>query len=134
MINEIILEKLGWTQKRKINVNNLKKYLIGKGYFWSDQVKIFLEQFAFLKMEQMHFDILKTERDIDSSWVLENYSHRLNNIELCIIGQAYDNHMTLFMDSFGKIYGGYDDSLYLIGNSYQSAIENIYYNRELLEL
>lgn len=134
MINKIILEKLEWTPNRKIDVSSIKSCLIEKGYSWSEKVNIFLEEFGFLKTDQMHFDVLKTERDIDSSWILKDYSNRLNNVELCIIGQAYNDHMALFMDSLGKVYGGYDESLYLIGDSYELAIDNIYFNRELIEL
>jgi hypothetical protein len=134
MINKTILKKLEWTPNRKINIDPIKNHLIDKGYFWFEKVNVFLEEFVFLKTEQMHFDVLKAERDIDSSWILKEYSQRLENVELCIIGQAYNDHLTLFMDSFGKIYGGYDESLYFIGDSYEIAIENIYFNQELIEL
>lgn len=134
MINQIILNELNWIPNRKVDVLFLKEYLTQNGYFWSEKVNSFLEEFAWLKTKELHFDAVKAEKDIDPLWIQNEYAGRLNKTDLCIIGQAHNSHLTLFMDSHGKVYGGYDDFLCFIGYSYESAIENIYFNKDIIQL
>ena len=134
MIKTEILEELGWYINRKVDLKDVRKHILAKGYSWSNIIELFLIQFAFLEHSKVHFNVFKAENDIDPSWIQKVYSNKIGKTEFCVIGQAYNNHMTLFMDTSGEIYGGFDESLYLIGNDYISAIENIYFDKPLTEL
>jgi SUKH-3 immunity protein len=78
----------------------------------------------------MCFQVCKAVKGMDRRWVVEDYEKRLVNSKLCVIGQAYHNHLTLLMDKDGVIYAGYDDLLYVVSNNSLKAID-ILCNRPL---
>lgn len=137
-----LLEEQGWHEGRVIDVNEFKETILKEGYTWIKSVEEFLKEFGELKISfttgnntisNLHFDLIKAVDDIFFEWT-KVYSERIGNIEVCPIGQAFNDHLTILMDKTGKVYGGYDQSLFFIGNSGEEAIERICSNGELIEV
>jgi hypothetical protein len=133
-----LLHEAGWDSDRSINIDLFKRKLEEDGYVLSLAVKDFLKEFGGLKIafgrydstDHFHFDVITAVEGIHPAWIHQDYSIRLNNHNLCIIGQAYSNHLTLVMDDDGKVYGGFDDELFFIANSGREAIVNICLDRK----
>lgn len=141
-VKKILLES-GWFQGRKIDTTNYGNFAKKEGYPWFGIAEEFLSEFGDLKLffhkrngrnDLLHFNMIKAMQDFDLTWIKEDYSRRLNTDILCVIGQAYDNHMTIIMDSEGKVYGSFDDSLFFIANSGQNSIETICLDLSLQEI
>ncbi len=140
----ILLLNAGWKANRSVDTTNFKKCLLRVGYPWLIQVQDFLSEFGKLEIivpavdsvsvKLFHFDVCKAVADIDSRWIIEDYTDRLRNKKLCVIGQAFSSHLTLIMDDKGKIYGGFDDLLYLVGNNKYDAIEAMCSQKSLAEI
>lgn len=92
-----ILTASGWQENRKLDIQAFKAELVIEGYPWFEQVEYFLQEFGGLKVRFLgqdgthdffHFDVSKAAKDIDARWIKEDYSSRLQNVNLCVIGQA----------------------------------------------
>jgi hypothetical protein len=53
---------------------------------------------------------------------------------LCVIGEAFRNHMTLVMGQSGAVFAGMDDLLLKIGDSGTDAIEGLCTGRAFQEI
>jgi hypothetical protein len=82
------------------------------------------------KTDYFHFDAIKAINSIDSGWVLEEYSDRVNK-DLCIIGEAFRRSLILCMSPDGHVYAGIDESLFLVGESGELAIETLCMGHDL---
>jgi len=71
---------------------------------------------------------------VDARWVRDDYALRIGNSKLCVIGAAYSDHLLLFMDNAGRVYGGYDDFLCEVAGSGPEAIEALVSNHPLPEI
>jgi hypothetical protein len=128
-----VLTKAGWHPGRRVITLGYRLSLSVEGYPWFPAVEQFLQAFGGLQVsfsgagskDTFHFHARKAAGDVDSSWVRQNYAQRLGNPTLCVIGQAYVNHLLLFMDDTGKVYGGYDNYLCFLASSGEAAIELI---------
>lgn len=139
-----ILKSSGWKPCRKVDTNKFVKILEAEGYTVYNSVLIFLESFGNLRIvfpslfkdenfDTITFNIEKAVKEISHDWILEEYSERVGT-KLCLIGQGFSNHMSLSMDINGKVYGGYDDFLVLIGNSGNEAIELLCTRKKFTEI
>lgn len=130
---QTLLTQAGWYPGRSVITWRQRLSLAVEGYCWFAAVSTFLQEFAGLSVsfprqgshDVVHFNARQAAAGIDASWVLHEYAKRLGNARLCVIGQAYSNHMVLFMDERGYVYGGYDEYLCLIAPSGPAAIEAI---------
>jgi hypothetical protein len=132
----------GWTPARQIHIKNIK-YVLSENYNVSEKIIQFLTSFYLLdikflsplseQMDRIHFDVDKVIKDFDYLWVQEDYKFRTNS-NLCPIGQVFSDHMTLLMDEYGKVYGGYDDLLIYIAETGEEAIEAICTKKKFIEL
>ena len=138
-----LLIEAGWKPGRQVDISQYKLVIENEGYKLSSAVEMFLQQFGGLyiryplpnsQSDIVHFDVIKSVRDTNPFWVKDEYSQRLNNFNLCVIGQAFTNHMTIIMDNYGNVYGGYDDNLYFIADSGEDAIRIICLNKKLEEI
>lgn len=132
----------GWYEGRNIDIEHFVSYMMQEGYKLSSTIESFLKEFGDLRVsyvdknglsESLHFDAVKAIKDIFLDNVLY-YSHRLGNINLCVIGQGFTNHMTFMMNDEGNVFVGYDDYFYKIGNTGYEAIENICLGNALIEV
>jgi hypothetical protein len=140
-IKKLLLDA-GWDKKRQIDTAPFKQILEAEGYIPFPVIEDLLKEFGGLRIifprhdsdDSLHFNAEKASNDVSPYWAQENYAYRLNNKSLCIIGQAYSDHLTLMMDAEGKVYGGYDDSLFFIASNGREAICNICSNQKLEEM
>jgi hypothetical protein len=132
------ISKSGWFANRSFDISEFKDIALNDSYFWSLAVDSFMREFGGLYItyertsgdDVIHFDLKKAIDEIDRSWI-EDYALKIKSKQLCVIGQAYSDHLTLIMDSNGKVYGGFDEELFFIGNSGEEAIEAICSDQKL---
>jgi len=133
------LAKAGWYTGRKIPTFQQRAFLDGEGYAWFPKVQTFLEEFDQLLVpftRNSHTDIIRLDACVAASrvWFPDYYAPRIGDTKLCVIGSVYSDHLLLFMDRFGRVYGGFDEYLCLVSNSGCEAIEAICLNQQLQEL
>ncbi|MBF2005505.1 MAG: SUKH-3 domain-containing protein [Chlorogloeopsis fritschii C42_A2020_084] len=138
-----LLQQAGWSEDRYVDTSEYEKSLKSEGYPLHEVVLDFLKHFGGLRVVHPHHRV-KDEKDefyinptvavadIGSGWVKE-YSERVG-APLCVIGEAFSYHMTLVMDSDGRVFAGYDDTLIHVGNSGTDAIEALCSGREMPEV
>lgn len=130
----------GWSEDRRVDTTEYEKCLQSEGYPVHTAVVDFLECFGGLRVVYPHprvpqatdkffINPMVAAAHICIERVKEDYDERVG-APLCVIGEAFDYHMTLMMDSDGKVYAGYDDTLILVGNSGDDAIEAICSGRD----
>lgn len=137
------LTQAGWKTGRHIDTIKYRAFLTGEGYAWFPAVAVFLAEFGGLlvkfkrengRCDTLDFDACEASSGFDSQWVTENYARRIGQTKLCAIGQAHSNHLLLFMDEAGRVYGGFDEFLCRIEDSGEEAIKNICSNRSIWEI
>jgi len=137
------LTQAGWRAGRKAWTVKYRAFLTGEGYACFPAVADFLAEFGSIVIEfkredgrpdTIDLDACEASSGFDSRWVTEDYARRIGQTKFCAIGQAYSNHMLLFMDEAGRVYGGFDDLLWFIGNSGAEAIEIICSNSQIQEI
>lgn len=125
--------KAGWQPRRSIITLAYRLRLFTEGYSWFPAVEQFLQEFGGLQIkfptehgsDTLHFNASQAASGVYSDWALNNYAQRIGNGKLSVIGQAYSDHMTLYMTNTGEVYGGFDDFLCFIAESGKAAIEVI---------
>lgn len=136
------LRKAGWHEGRKmplVHYLNYRACLLNGGYPWFPAVADFLEEFGGLAIEfgrRKQTEILKLDacKAANDRWFPNYYASRIGTRQLCVIGLVYTDHLLLFMDDAGTIYGGFDEFLCVVGSSGADAIEAICANRTLPEI
>lgn len=134
---EYALKVAGWNDARSINIDAVKEYLVKNGQYLSPIIETFIQSFANLKIQFQNgpfvdailIDPIEAVKGIDPRW-LDDYRERIGNANVCIIGLAYSEHLTMFMDDTGSVYGGYDENLYLVGTSGIDAIDALVSRRK----
>jgi hypothetical protein len=61
---------------------------------------------------------------------VETYEARIGE-QLCVIREAFKEHMALVMSNSGVVYAAYDDTLVRVGQSGEDAIEALCTGKEL---
>jgi hypothetical protein len=136
------LTNAGWSAGRAVSLLKFRAYLTGEGYAWFPAVATFLAEFGDLRIsfvrnglsELLSLDACEASASFDVLWVVEEYAQRIGRAQFCVIGKAYTGHLLLFMDDTGRVYGGFDNFLCMIGTSGVDAIEAICSNRPVQEL
>lgn len=133
----------GWFKGRNVDISNDKRCLAKDKYQLTSIVECFLHEYSGLTikfttpsndLDFFHFNVCKAVQDLDSRWVYEDYIKRISTLKICPIGQAYSNHLTLFMDELGYLYGGYDDYFCLISNNENEVIEALINKKMITEI
>ncbi|MGI4759080.1 MAG: SUKH-3 domain-containing protein [Janthinobacterium lividum] len=139
------LNKAGWHDGRKMPLVQYLKYracLPNEGYPWFPAVADFLEEFGGLAIgfsrreyiETMKPDACNASDSFDNWWIMQNYTQRIGQVKICPIGTVYGDHLLLFIDDAGNVYGGFDDFLCFIGSNGVDAIEALCSNRPTPEI
>ncbi len=139
-----VLARAGWTPDHKVDISTFKQVLEQEGYEVFEQVELFLKRYGGLKSLNIHEDAKETSRPFHFNPVkavnalyqekVEYFYESKIGGKLCVIGEAYDDHLILMMDKDGNIYGGYEEFLACIGHSAEEAIETLVQGKELKEL
>ena len=101
------------------------KELLDRIYAFSGKEIWFVNLKNGLKEDDITLDPMKGLELEVIERLFEDYQPRLNNLLLYPIGTAYREHFVLMISSQGSIYGGYDDYLVRIGDSFEAAVENM---------
>jgi hypothetical protein len=137
------LKSAGWTRDRAIDVKWMEAALRGEGYVVFDSVAKFLTAFGELRIayqnyrdatvpDGCHFDAARAAEHVFREQV--SYWSTLTDKELCPIGEAFNEHMTVVMAKDGSVYAGYDDHLVQLGRTGTEAIEALCTGREPIPL
>lgn len=81
---------------------------------------------------RMNFDYERAESMIGTGWI-DAYTRSVGS-PLFVIGTAANDHMTLFMDGDTKVYGCYDEEIFLIGENPGQAFENLLLNKIISQI
>ena len=131
------LKKFGWSDERKIDIKKQKTFLENEGYEVFESAQRFLSSFADIRFEipldhdKVHFDPIKAASNI----FIENikfYEERTGEKMIPVGENSY--HYTLLLSISGKMYAGFDDFLFLLGDDYESAIETLYYDLDKIAI
>lgn len=129
-----LLKNAGWYPDRHIDITVYRDSLVNDNYKIFQTTEKFLHEYGGLSIEfplsngnktTLHFNVVQAVEEVDPLWAQSDYYKRLKNKDVCVIGQAYTDHLTLMMDEAGFVYGGFDDYLCFIANSGEEAIEAI---------
>ncbi|QDA60227.1 SUKH-3 domain-containing protein [Hymenobacter jejuensis] len=140
---EQALQEAGWYQGRSTDISQYQEVIEREGLPWNRAVHGFLSEFGGLllhfvrhdgSLTSAHFHALRALGSDDAFWVPEKYAPRLPQHQLCVVGQAYNNQLLLFMDETGAMYGGFEDFLYLIAATGAEAIQAICLDLKFKEL
>lgn len=127
-----VLTSAGWNPERVVEIDKQVRALEKDGYTVADAVRRFLSSFGLLRLEyahyqdptrpdHAHFDAAKAAANIFPEKVT-NWSEIVGE-ELCPIGEAFSDHMTLAMGGRGAVYGGYEGTIVRVGSTEEEAIE-----------
>ncbi len=132
-----------WYTGRRVSYGDYQKYLEADGYAWSSKAGKFLEEFGGLSIkfkrsegwDSVNLNPCLAVDSFDSRWVLDSYASRIDGGKTyCVIGQAYSDHLLLFMANDGQVYGGFDNFLCFVGASGDEALETLCFDKKLLAL
>jgi hypothetical protein len=129
------LRQAGWYPGRQIDTQEYETVLRAEGYPVHQVVIAFLREFGGISLSTereisgrlyidtlFHFDAgLAAIRS--SPGIVESYYNLRVEAHLCAIGETHQNHVTLFMDCTGRVYGGYDEGMVYYGENGEAAIE-----------
>ena len=125
------LREAGWHEGRAISTERFEQSNRESGLFVSPRSLAFLKEFGDLTLtypnfrrpdieDSCHFDAFLAAGSIDRETVSE-YEVVVGK-RLTVIGEAYHENMTLFMDEDGRVFGGIENTLLRFGDSGVEAI------------
>src|SRR5579872_6240667 len=119
------LAEAGWSGTRSVDIAHYRAALEAEGYELHAHASSFLRSFGGLRLvapgdQHFHFNAADAARSGSPDWVVETYAKRVGE-PLCAIGEAFNGHLVLAMSPTGRVFGGYDDELILIGNDESEA-------------
>ncbi len=134
-----LLQSAGWFPERLIDTTTFVTQLKASRYPVHTTATEFLAHFGELKIVYPYSDLgSEDELRFDPIYAIsfvqirtvQDYARRVK-APLCVIGTYNHLHDTLMMTPEGKVYGGYDDHLDLVGHSGEEAIDNILKGEEM---
>lgn len=138
-----LLRKMGWTEHRAVDPAPFLACLLADGYEPFPKIKPFLQRFGGLSGDMPAYRVAGAFDRIDfhpahaiSCTCREQvtaYEARVHE-KLLPVGMAYNRYMTLLLSQTGRLFGGYDDFLCLIGNDVQEAMSNLFERRDMPEV
>ncbi|MDQ1834242.1 SUKH-3 domain-containing protein [Massilia scottii] len=137
------LRKMGWTEHRAVDPAPFLACLVADGYELFPAARRFFQRFGGLGGDMPAYRVAGAVDRIDfhpahairctCRQQVSAYEARVHE-KLVVIGMAYNEHMTLLLSDGGRILGGYDDFLCLIGNDVHDGISNLFDRRQMPEV
>ncbi|CAN5125060.1 SUKH-3 domain-containing protein [soil metagenome] len=133
------LEKSGWQPNRTLDTFAYLAALESERHPIFPTVTEFLRSFGGLQIHFKHFatggdDTLSLDpfeaADSIPREHIDGYEKRVG-AKLCPVGEAFSRHYIVMIDPAGRLFAGYDDTLVLLGNTPEEAIENLCQGRDL---
>lgn len=138
-----VLGAAGWAPRRNVDVADHVRVLERLGYRVFPPVRAFLQEYADLRLSYPHprlpsslTDILIDPTAASGRIYVErvlDYARRVKK-DLTVVGEARKGHLTLMMDDAGRVFGGYDRYLALVGVNGADALERLIAGREVAEI
>src|SRR5439155_11436712 len=120
-----------WDERNKVDPRAFVEENRSSGLFVGDRAVEFYEVFGGITLVFPHFRVLGEKdschfnssraSDIGMRHTVSKYESAIGS-RLSVIGVGFSDHMTLYMDEAGKVYGGFDDLLLRFGDSGVDAI------------
>lgn len=133
----------GWFPDRSLDITRAVAALRREGFQLNERAEALLRALNGLHLwfpdprsanskQDLHIDAEQATESVYAKRV-EEYARRLRE-PLCVVGEAYQRHMTVAISPSGKVVLGYDERLVLAGDSPEGALEPIVLGREMPEL
>ena len=122
---EKYLIQYGWHAERKIDIKSVIETWKADNYRVFDSAIFFVQSFNELNI--VHEAYRGKEKDTSCF-------NSIKGNDLLPIGLGYSEHLTYFIDSSFKFYGGYDDYFCYIGDSVNSFFNNLFYEKNFITL
>lgn len=120
-----ILKNNGWSEGRKINIDNVLSFWESQNYSIDINHIKFIEEFGFLTIEfnnhYIDIDPLKRYFSNETLKIFEEFF----NTKLIPTGQIKYENSFILIGSNGKIYGGFEEFVCFYGNEIFEFIQNI---------
>jgi len=137
-----VLMEAGWRPGRRVRTRIYSLQLTAASYQWFPAVAAFLREFGGLHLQFLRRDGSMGTLQFTPLMALQyqtpaqvqHYTQHLAPAPLCLIGQAYAEHLMLLMDAAGVVYGSFDHVLFRVGATGREAIEAICRDLEFQEL
>jgi hypothetical protein len=137
------LRQMHWSEDRTIDTHSYLRRLSEDGYTSTPPIETFLESFGGLEgmmpahvenaiLERIHFDPVEAIGNVYRERVA-TYEERVGE-PLVVVGEAYNSHLTLMLSATGRMYGGYDNFLCLLGNNAAEALVALFEHKGVKEI
>jgi hypothetical protein len=127
-VKEILMEA-GWFINREIDVTELVTFLVDYGYKVFDNVKSFLREFGLLNINYVNSRsgnyaniYVDTRNIIADQSVIDSYGRYYGTI---MVPVAVKSHLQICISEEGKFYGGFDQILLKLGDSFEEVLYNL---------
>ncbi|HAJ97552.1 MAG TPA: hypothetical protein DCO72_07435 [Ruminococcus sp.] len=140
-----ILHENGWSEDRKVNIDEVLISFNKFNYHVSNNQKKFLENFFNLEITLKTQKMMTDNREYHTIYKIQffpvEYSvidefmkdyEKYTKVALIPIGGIHFTNVSLLMDSNLKIYGVAEYDITLLGNNIFDALENLYENKEFI--
>ena len=129
------LHQQGWNEDRQIDISSYLAALESEGLEVSDAARAFLRSFGGLtftfphkrvpnETDTLRIDPVDAASEACMGWFAA-YSEQVG-ASLCPLGFVHSGYMTLLIDPCGRLYAGFDDTFFLVGESPEEAMEQIF--------
>jgi hypothetical protein len=128
------LTAMSWFEDRRIDPSIWIDYLEKEeGYVVFEAAANFLRRFGGLEgtmppslspVEKVHFNPIKAAETIYRDKVVA-YEQRVKE-RLVIVGESNNSHLTLMISESGRLFAGYDDYLFLLGDDELEGLNKLF--------
>lgn len=129
-----LLTDAGWYRGRAVDTQLYREQALRLGLPWLPAAEAFLQEFGGLycffvrhdlSISRVFFDANRAAAFPDLWQLLREYSPRVPQQTLCVVGQAYTDPLCLLMDAEGTLYGAFAGGFYRIAGSGSAGIEAV---------
>jgi hypothetical protein len=124
-----ILTETGWFINRGIDVTELIAFLVDCDYKVFDNAKRFLREYGLLKITYINYRsgnyaniYVDTRNIIADKSVLDAYGRYYGTI---MVPVAVKSHLQICISEDGQFYGGFDQILLKLGDSFEEVLYNL---------
>jgi SUKH-3 immunity protein len=125
----------GWAEGRNIDISSYVDALIKDGYVVPEKCEAFLKEFGGLSgsmnkyasrgwVTLFHFDPIVAIGNV--------YRDRFSEYEdifgesITLVGESDNNHLALGISKSGKFLGGFDDDIFIFGESIEDGLNTLF--------
>lgn len=128
------LTTMSWSEDRRVDPSSWLDFLEKEeGYAIFEAAENFLRRFGGLEgtapeslssVEKVHFNPIKAAETIYRDRVIA-YEERAKE-RLVIVGESNNSHLTLMISESGRLFAGYDDYLFLLGDDELEGLNKLF--------